>query len=288
MAPPPPEHATSAVDQVYEAFDDSSITLQEMVEAKLSPGSVNRQTHSALDHSKLRTLCSFMSDDDGSYAPSSDDVIFPGFSQRDETVQEVEQENYRLGLEYEAQQQRREIRAQLALWSIESITDSRDDLQPPRASALTARNDIQGFYQPNEALDSQATSQQWLEARVRGGLQEVEEEWENELAAPAMNHEENYTEDTLDFELLRLQYYEVETERDEAQAECIRLRTELAQAQAKLRETQTSLKFFQKETGRWRWAAASAHTKIQAFLRDLGAAAMVLRFPDGQPSGSGN
>lgn len=80
----------------------------------------------------------------------------------------------------------------------------------------------------------------------------------------------------------------MEAERDEAQAECIRLRTELAQAQAKLRETQTSLKFFQKETGRWRWAAASAHTKIQAFLRDLGAAAMVLRFPDGKPSGSGN
>ncbi|KAJ7861890.1 hypothetical protein B0H13DRAFT_2354953 [Mycena leptocephala] len=51
MAPSPPEHATSVVDQAYEAFDDSSITLQEMVEAKLSPGSVNRQTHSALDRS---------------------------------------------------------------------------------------------------------------------------------------------------------------------------------------------------------------------------------------------
>ncbi|KAJ7896844.1 hypothetical protein B0H13DRAFT_2338131 [Mycena leptocephala] len=51
MAPSPSEHATSTVDQPYEAFDDSSITLQKMVEAKLSPGSVNRQTHSALDRS---------------------------------------------------------------------------------------------------------------------------------------------------------------------------------------------------------------------------------------------
>ncbi|KAJ7820127.1 hypothetical protein B0H13DRAFT_2378004 [Mycena leptocephala] len=51
MAPSPPEHATSAVDQAYYAFDESSITLQEMVEAKLSAGSINRQTHSALDRS---------------------------------------------------------------------------------------------------------------------------------------------------------------------------------------------------------------------------------------------
>ncbi|KAJ7914482.1 hypothetical protein B0H13DRAFT_1872871, partial [Mycena leptocephala] len=51
MAPSPPEHATSAVDQAYNAFDESSITLQEMVEAKLSVGSVNRQTHTSLDRS---------------------------------------------------------------------------------------------------------------------------------------------------------------------------------------------------------------------------------------------
>jgi hypothetical protein len=51
MVPSPPEHATSAVDQAYYTFDESSITLQEMVEAKLSAGSINRQTHSALDRS---------------------------------------------------------------------------------------------------------------------------------------------------------------------------------------------------------------------------------------------
>ncbi|KAJ7882523.1 hypothetical protein B0H13DRAFT_2344609 [Mycena leptocephala] len=51
MAPSPPEHATSAVDQAYDAFDESSITLQEMVEKKLSAGSINRQTHTSLDRS---------------------------------------------------------------------------------------------------------------------------------------------------------------------------------------------------------------------------------------------
>ncbi|KAJ7923734.1 hypothetical protein B0H13DRAFT_2316088 [Mycena leptocephala] len=51
MAPSPPEHATSVVDQAYNAFDESSITLQEMVEKKLSAGSINRQTHTSLDRS---------------------------------------------------------------------------------------------------------------------------------------------------------------------------------------------------------------------------------------------
>ncbi|KAJ7816478.1 hypothetical protein B0H13DRAFT_2380378 [Mycena leptocephala] len=56
MAPSPPEHATSAVDQAYDAFDESSITLQEMVEKKLSAGSINRQTHTSLDRNGNRPL----------------------------------------------------------------------------------------------------------------------------------------------------------------------------------------------------------------------------------------
>ncbi|KAJ7832513.1 hypothetical protein B0H13DRAFT_2370914 [Mycena leptocephala] len=56
MAPSPPEHATSTVDQAYDAFDESSITLQEMVEKKLSAGSINRQTHTSLDRNGNRPL----------------------------------------------------------------------------------------------------------------------------------------------------------------------------------------------------------------------------------------
>lgn len=49
MAPPVPEHATSAVDEAYDAFTNAATTLKEMVDAKLSPGSITRQTHVSLD-----------------------------------------------------------------------------------------------------------------------------------------------------------------------------------------------------------------------------------------------
>jgi len=245
-----------------------------------------------------------MSDND-SLPPSSDDILIPGFSQRHETADEVEQQYLRLEIEYAAQQQHREIRAQrthLSCGSSRGINNTNgdggyntDNAPTPRASALRARDEIKVFYEPKEALDSQTNSQEWLEAQTRpaegseGSSPPAEEDWECDLAAPlTARKEENMDDAQLDFELLRLQFYEMEDQRDQTQAECARLQAECARLQAKLRETQTALKFFQKETGRWRWAAASTHTKIQAFLRDLGTAAMVLRFPDGQPSGSGH
>lgn len=88
----------------------------------------------------------------------------------------------------------------------------------------------------------------------------------------------------LDFELLRIQFFEMEEERDVAQADCARLRAECVRLQAKLTETERSLEFFQRETGRWRWAAASSRTKIERVLRELGEAATVLAFPDGTPA----
>ncbi|KAJ7893129.1 hypothetical protein B0H14DRAFT_3427612 [Mycena olivaceomarginata] len=103
-----------------------------------------------------------MSDNDSDYHPSSDDVIIPDFSQRD-TYEETTAHFLDLGRQFEAQQRCREKRAQ------RPISTSGD--HAPRASALAARTEIDQqvltfFYQPNEALDSQATSQAWLDARL--------------------------------------------------------------------------------------------------------------------------
>ncbi|KAJ7182642.1 hypothetical protein C8R43DRAFT_940767 [Mycena crocata] len=206
-----------------------------------------------------------MSDD--SFAPESNDIIIPSFSQRDDTTP-AENEIHCLGIEWDAQQERCRSRYHV---QADSEPDSQSQ-SPPRPSALAATKTITELYEPNEALDSQANSQEWLQAQLEKQDSECKiEAGQGELVA------DNSADSHLDFELLRLQYNDMEADQDKFQAECKHL-------QAKLRETEVSLRFFQRETGRWRWAAASMHTKIQGFLRELGAAAMVLRFPDGPPA----
>jgi ATPase subunit of ABC transporter with duplicated ATPase domains len=59
------------------------------------------------------------------------------------------------------------------------------------------------------------------------------------------------------------------------------LREQREQFQAEIAALKKSLQFFQSETGRWRWAAASSHTKIQSVMHILAGTADVLRAPDG-------
>ncbi|KAJ7807467.1 hypothetical protein B0H14DRAFT_3152448 [Mycena olivaceomarginata] len=75
--------------------------------------------------------------------------------------------------------------------------------------------------------------------------------------------------DSLDFDLLRLQCNDLEEARDKAQQECAELRTECTRLRQELDQHRVSLAFFGAETGRWRWAAASAHTKLEKAMREL-------------------
>ncbi|KAJ7104567.1 hypothetical protein C8R43DRAFT_1141000 [Mycena crocata] len=108
-------------------------------------------------------------------------------------------------------------------------------------------------------------------AQLSAGLGEIYAKREARHAANlASVHSE------LDIDLLRVQFNDMEVERDNAQEEaaelhkeCISLREENAKLKAELDQYKRSLKFFQKETGRWRWAAAHAHTRIQTAMREF-------------------
>ncbi|KAJ7333235.1 hypothetical protein DFH08DRAFT_880901 [Mycena albidolilacea] len=222
-----------------------------------------------------------MSDNDSDYHPSSDDVIIPGFSQRDDTHEETTAHFLDLGRQFEAQQRRREKRAQRPI--------SAGGNHTPRASALAARTEIDHFYQPNEALDSQATSQAWLDARLDARAQSlpalIPGEEESGISALAVLDCSTNDEKELEFELLRLQYYEMEAERnslkaerDSAQDECTHLAAQCQQLRDALRETQVSLRSFQQETEQRVWASASANTRVQTIMRETGCV-VVSSFP---------
>ncbi|KAJ6578547.1 hypothetical protein B0H19DRAFT_1371297 [Mycena capillaripes] len=76
----------------------------------------------------------------------------------------------------------------------------------------------------------------------------------------------------VDLDLLILHCSELEEERDRAQEECLLLRGEKEKIVQELRQCKRSLTFFQKETGRWRWAAANADTRVRTVLREFRAA----------------
>ncbi|KAJ7814412.1 hypothetical protein B0H14DRAFT_1419305 [Mycena olivaceomarginata] len=206
--------------------------------------------------------------------PMSEDIYIPCYSQREETAQEVTEQILRLGVQYDAQQNRRAMRLSQPTQNTET-----GHRLTPRPSARVAQQKITSLYQPKEALDSEADSQEWLEGQVQLNGREDSEPKDRVSAGSGTNDDAQ-----LDFELLRIQFFEMEEERDVAQADCARLRAECVRLQAKLTETERSLKFFQRETGRWRWAAASSRTKIERVLRELGEAATVLAFPDGTPA----
>ncbi|KAJ7729485.1 hypothetical protein B0H14DRAFT_2999733 [Mycena olivaceomarginata] len=167
--------------------------------------------------------------------PMSDDIYIPCYSQREETAQEVTEQILCLGVHQRTQN-----------------TETGNRLTP-RPSARIAQQKITSLYQPKEALDLEADSQEWLEGQVQLNGQEDSEPKDRVSAGSGTN------------------VFETEEERDVAQADCARLRAE-------------SLEFFQRETGQWRWAAASSCTKIERVLRELGEAATVLAFPDGTPA----
>jgi hypothetical protein len=72
-----------------------------------------------------------------------------------------------------------------------------------------------------------------------------------------------------DIDLLLLHCQELEQERDKALEKCRHLQNEHDKTSEQLRQCKLALTFFQKETGRWRWAAANAHTRMQSAVRDF-------------------
>ncbi|KAJ7836515.1 hypothetical protein B0H13DRAFT_1913007 [Mycena leptocephala] len=72
-----------------------------------------------------------------------------------------------------------------------------------------------------------------------------------------------------DINLLLLHCQELEQERDKALEKCRHLQNEHDKTSEQLRQCKLALTFFQKETGRWRWAAANAHTRMQSAVRDF-------------------
>ncbi|KAJ7037052.1 hypothetical protein C8F04DRAFT_1180777 [Mycena alexandri] len=75
--------------------------------------------------------------------------------------------------------------------------------------------------------------------------------------------------DEIDFELLQLRYSDLEEERDKAHQESAGLREECKRLQQELAQTRVSLAFFAAETGKWRWAAANARTRLETAMREF-------------------
>ncbi|KAJ7607054.1 hypothetical protein FB45DRAFT_1136045 [Roridomyces roridus] len=172
--------------------------------------------------------------------PASDpyeEVYIPGFSQRDETREEVDcliesllQKSHRKAarrqeLEEAAQAQWEVAAAATAARCADNKSTFESARPPPSPVALpTKRRRV------SEAADS---------------------------------------DDDTELDLLRLQYNDLEEERDEARDECNRLRDVVTKLEAKLQQREISGAFFRKETGRWRWAALNAGTRLDAAMREL-------------------
>ncbi|KAJ7358208.1 hypothetical protein DFH08DRAFT_953394 [Mycena albidolilacea] len=138
--------------------------------------------------------------------PMSEDIIIPCYSQRDETAQEVTEEILCLGVQFDAQQHRRAMRLSQRMQNIET-----GNRLTPRPSARVAQ---QKNYQPKEALDSEADSQEWLEGQVQLNGREDSKPKDRVSAGLGTNDDAQ-----LDFELLHIHFFETEEERDVAQAD---------------------------------------------------------------------
>lgn len=73
----------------------------------------------------------------------------------------------------------------------------------------------------------------------------------------------------IEYDLLRLHCDDLKEERDKAQEESAELREECKRLRQELDQHRVSLAFFTGETGRWRWAAANAHTRLETAMRCL-------------------
>ncbi|KAJ7659003.1 hypothetical protein B0H17DRAFT_1145416 [Mycena rosella] len=177
-----------------------------------------------------------------------EDVLIPGFSQRYEAMEEVENEIVRL-LEKGAQKLARRAELEAELGAILAAEESFCTL----------------IYSPPEAAHSSLAS---------GGLQK--------RCIACATCADDRTDD-IDVELLRLQCNDLEAERDSALEECQRLRQENVRDRARHK---TLVAFARKETGHWRRAAANANTRLESAMRDLGVAIRdtyrVLSNPDSQ------
>ncbi|KAJ7115665.1 hypothetical protein C8R44DRAFT_927106 [Mycena epipterygia] len=199
--------------------------------------------------------------------PSSDpyeEVIIPGFSQRDETSDEVDKLIQAL---YDKSANRAARRAVI------------------EADEAARRTEL-------EAQSESATTQSRTRSRSRSP------------PIPPKRQRRGDDSNEIDLELLRLQYGDMEAERDGAQEQVLslqadydQLRTEHRKLQFELQQYKGSLSFFQKETGRWRWAAANAFTRITTAMREfqgggemakfiaaMGVVSDVLKHPDGKPT----
>ncbi|KAJ7436398.1 hypothetical protein FB451DRAFT_1417450 [Mycena latifolia] len=114
------------------------------------------------------------------------------------------------------------------------------------------------------------------------------------------------SDDNLDLDLLRLQYNDLEAAHeslkekyDSLHEEHACLQKAFSQLQAEFHPYKVSLPFFQRELGKWRWAAANVYTRIEAAMREyttggdqkkltasMQAVLGVLRHPDGLPQPS--
>ncbi|KAJ7461711.1 hypothetical protein B0H11DRAFT_112300 [Mycena galericulata] len=177
--------------------------------------------------------------------PTSDpyeEVFIPGFSQRDETREEVEAHIESL---LENGRQRAVRRAQLEAVSQSSSPPHSGIARPPSPSFTTTT--------PKRICVS-VTSSTLADDRTA-----------------------DHTDHDLDVELLQLQCNDLEAERDRVKdesaslrAECDRLKQENEDLRAELYQYKVSGAFFRKETGRWRWAAANARTRIDSAMREFG------------------
>ncbi|KAJ7778811.1 hypothetical protein DFH07DRAFT_766012 [Mycena maculata] len=188
-----------------------------------------------------------MSDDNSALeVPTSDpfeEVFIPGYSQRDETRVEVEAHIESL-LEKGRQREAR-------LTQLETATQNFSQLGnfPPPGIDLA---------RPHSRSPSRCTT-----AKKR------------RVACATCT--DDRTDLDLDLDLLQLQCNDLEAECDRAKdesaslrEECDRLKEENAKLEAELHQYKVSIAFFRKETGRWRWAAANARTRLDSAMQHFG------------------
>ncbi|KAJ7696533.1 hypothetical protein B0H17DRAFT_1130930 [Mycena rosella] len=115
-----------------------------------------------------------------------------------------------------------------------------------------------------------------VEALMDAELRHAEAKLNRRLQLEAKLARRNEEDRNLDLDLLSLKYGELEAEHDNLQEkydslceEHARLQEEHTKLAADFHPYKISLPYFQRETGRWRWAAANGYTRITAAMREF-------------------
>ncbi|KAK7008239.1 hypothetical protein R3P38DRAFT_2948524 [Favolaschia claudopus] len=253
-----------------------------------------------------------MSECSDSYYPgSSDDIVIPCFSQRDsenakymemhwETVMQAakDQHHRRRNRYWESKNEsvNVEVPRQAAV-----LANTRNHECVPGDTSLNTESDYTRLYNTGAALDSDVGSQEWMamlcdpETPRSGALYiHLRDATLNLLLLLEASSEASSSTqkapvfDQLDFELLRLEYSDMEADRDQELAENEYLRNKYTELESKnvqleqqLTEARASLRFFEAEMLRWKAAATSASLQMQTWSKGLSAAAQSLEHPPG-------